>query len=87
MKTLSSVACAMLMSISAVAWAQDTRTKPVDKAAPDYVRCVKILETGSLVKKTKICRTNAEWRRSADDGRKNADDIIMHNRGGVNTNG
>jgi hypothetical protein len=40
---------------------------------PDYVRCQRSLDTGSLVRKTTTCRTNAEWRRveqaSNDDAR------------------
>lgn len=35
---------------------------------PAYIRCERLLESGSLVKKTRLCRTNAEWRRLADIG-------------------
>jgi len=84
--------CALMLSVAPAVFAQQTRAseppvQPIDKSAPNYVRCVKVLETGSLVSKTKICRTNAEWRQSNDNGKKNADDIIMHNRGGINING
>lgn len=30
---------------------------------PEKLRCVKRLETGSLVKKTKVCHTRADWAR------------------------
>ena len=30
---------------------------------PNYIRCLRQLDTGSLVRKTTTCRTNAEWRR------------------------
>lgn len=35
---------------------------------PAYIRCERQLETGSLVRKTRLCRTNAEWRRVGDIG-------------------
>ena len=31
---------------------------------PNYVRCQRTLDTGSLVKKTTSCRTNEAWRRA-----------------------
>jgi hypothetical protein len=30
---------------------------------PNYIRCSKVEETGSIVKKKSICRTNQEWDR------------------------
>ena len=30
---------------------------------PNYIRCKRTLDTGSLVKKTTVCRTNQEWTR------------------------
>lgn len=30
---------------------------------PHYIRCARVGETGSLVKKSSVCRTNEEWRR------------------------
>ena len=45
------------------------------RSDPAYIRCERILETGSLVKKMKYCRTNAEWRRLADIGNETARDM------------
>ena len=42
---------------------------------PAYIRCERQLETGSLVKKTRLCRTNAEWRRLGDIGNDTARDM------------
>ena len=42
---------------------------------PSYIRCERSLETGSLVKKTFSCRTNAQWKSAADTGNDNAREI------------
>jgi hypothetical protein len=39
---------------------------------PNYIRCVRQDETGSLVKKTVSCRTNAQWDAAFKDGNDNA---------------
>lgn len=41
---------------------------PLARDHPAYIRCVRQLETGSPVRKTRFCRTNAEWLRVADIG-------------------
>jgi len=33
---------------------------------PNYIRCKRTLDTGSLVKKSTLCRTNQEWTRVED---------------------
>jgi hypothetical protein len=43
---------------------------------PSYIRCVRNLDTGSLVKKTTSCRTNAEWRRVEQIGNEDASRMI-----------
>lgn len=40
------------------------------------IRCRRVEVTGSLVKKTKICRTVAEWRALATKGNQNAREIF-----------
>jgi hypothetical protein len=47
---------------------------------PNYVRCRQIGETGSLVRKQKICRTNAEWKRASENGARTASDILENGR-------
>lgn len=65
MKTMMFSVAFVLAAVSGPAFAADApkTDKPVqtDKSAPDYIRCVKTLETGSLVKSRKVCRTNAQW--------------------------
>lgn len=39
-----------------------------------YIRCVSSLETASLVKANKTCRTNEQWRRTDERGNDNARD-------------
>lgn len=42
------------------------------RSDPNYIRCEQILQTGSLVKKVKICQTNVRWRKTDDSGNRNA---------------
>jgi len=42
----------------------------------DYIRCRKIDVPGSLVKKMRVCNTNAAWRRIADKGNQDARDSM-----------
>jgi hypothetical protein len=46
---------------------RDASEKAAD--ASDKVVCKKFLDTGSLVKGTRICKTKAEWQHSRDDVR------------------
>lgn len=55
-----------------------------DPKDPNYMRCRKISVTGSLVKKERICKTNAEWARANEDARNNAEDLVGRNRTGTN---
>ena len=57
-------------------------TEKLDSRDPNYMRCRKILETGSLVKKQRICKTNAEWAKVNDEMQRNADNLIGRNRVG-----
>lgn len=57
-------------------------TEKLDPKDPNYMRCRKIQVTGSLVKKERICKTNAEWARASEDAQKNADDLVGRNRTG-----
>ena len=59
-------------------------TEKLDPKDPNYMRCRKIQVTGSLVKKERICKTNAEWARASEDAQKNAGDLIGRNRTGTN---
>lgn len=48
----------------------------LDRNHPAYIRCVRTLDTGSLVKKTTYCRTNAEWARTDRIGNDDARDTM-----------
>jgi hypothetical protein len=63
----------------------DAGAEKLDPKDPNYVRCRKIQVTGSLVKKERICKTNAEWARANEDAQKNAEDLIGRNRTGTNS--
>jgi len=41
----------------------------------DKIICKRFLETGSLVKATKICHKRSEWARIVDANRSNAEDL------------
>jgi hypothetical protein len=61
--------------------------KVTDRRSPDFVRCVSAVETGSLVKRHKTCRTNAEWDRIETEERRNADGVIDGARRAITTAG
>lgn len=42
----------------------------------DYIRCRRIEQPGSLVKKLRVCNTNAGWKRVADKGNQDARDSM-----------
>ena len=63
----------------------DAGVEKLDPKDPNYVRCRKIQVTGSLVKKERICKTNAEWARANEDAQKNVEDLIVRNRTGTNS--
>ena len=43
---------------------------------PDYIRCRRIEQIGSLVRKLRVCNTNAEWKRIVDRGNQDARDSM-----------
>ena len=55
----------------------------LDSDDPQYIRCRKIEETGSLVKKVRTCKTNEQWRALADRVR---DEMGTSMSGGTNGN-
>lgn len=42
----------------------------------DYIRCRRIEQVGSLVRKIRVCNTNAEWKRLADKDNQEARDSM-----------
>jgi hypothetical protein len=54
----------------------------LDPRDPNYVRCKKVDVIGSLVKKERICKTNAQWAAIRDQQTKEADEFIRNSRAG-----
>lgn len=75
----------MLLMIAAIAAPQ---TPPATQAKPDSERriCRKIVDTGSLVRGKRECRTAAEWNTLAGAARLNSEDIVQRNAGGILSN-
>lgn len=77
-----------LLATPAVSFAQTAQSAvKLDKNDPQAIRCRRLEETGSLVRKQRVCKTNAEWRALSEQGNRDADDIISRNRAGMNPNG
>ncbi|MCP1470037.1 hypothetical protein J3E64_001724 [Sphingobium sp. OAS761] len=74
-----------LFAMAMPALAED---KPkLDRNDPNAVRCKRLDVTGSLVRKERICKTNAEWRSISEQQNRDADDLITRSRAGMNPNG
>jgi hypothetical protein len=80
------LAAVLAATVPAGAAIADDEAK-VDKSAPDYVKCRRLDITGSLAKKVRVCKTNAEWSRLAQKGSADADEIQTRNLQGSSTNG
>ena len=48
-----------------------------ERKDPDFIRCVRSDETGSLARKTYSCRTNAQWAEADKIGNQNARDTFQ----------
>jgi hypothetical protein len=83
MKMYKIVTVAALNLLAVAAYAEDP-AKITDRKSPNYVRCVRLEVTGSLVKKTRVCKTNAEWNQIQDNQSREAADLIERNRTGMN---
>lgn len=42
---------------------------------PNYIRCVRVEDTGSLVRKRPVCRTNQQWAIADEAGNREGRDI------------
>lgn len=85
MRIFKAVMASSLILMAMPALAQDKA--PLDKNDPNAVRCKRFQVTGSLVKKERVCKTNAEWRAITEQQNRDADDIITRSRSGMNPNG
>lgn len=83
MNMLKFVTVAVLILLPVAGHAQDP-AKITDRKSPNFVRCVRLEETGSLVKKTRVCKTNAEWTQLQENQSREATDLVERNRSGMN---
>jgi hypothetical protein len=80
-------ALALVAAATPVLAADEKPQAALDRNDPDAVRCRKFLVTGSLVKKERVCKTNAEWRAISEQQNRDADNLIERSRSGMNPNG
>ncbi|MFZ2996493.1 hypothetical protein [Sphingobium sp.] len=85
MQVIKALWASSLILVALPALAQEK--PPLDKNDPNATRCRKFLITGSLVKKERVCRTNAEWRKVSEQQNRDADDLISRSRAGMNPSG
>lgn len=85
MRILKAVIASGLFVIAMPALADE---KPkLDRNDPNATRCKRLAVTGSLVRKERTCRTNAEWKAIGEQQNRDADDIITRSRAGMNPSG
>lgn len=85
MRIFKTMIAASLFAMAFPALAEDSAA--MDRNDPNAVRCKRFPVIGSLVKKERVCKTNAEWRKFNDQQSRDADDLISRNRAGMNPNG
>ena len=68
-------ALAALLS-TAPAFANEGNAKPAAVDPDQAIKCRKVEVTGSLLKKGKVCRTIAEWKRIQENGNRTARAIV-----------
>ena len=85
MRMMKAVLASSLFVLAMPAMAED---KPaMDRNDPNAVRCKRMAMTGSLVRKERTCRTNAEWKKISEQQNRDADDLITRSRSGMNPSG
>lgn len=62
--------------------------KGLESSDPAYIKCLRIAETGSLIGKKRVCRTNAQWGAASETANRETRDMIegMARSGGTNGN-
>lgn len=64
-----------LLAVPALAEEPALAPAKLDRSHPDYVRCETITAIGNRAKRERVCKTNAEWKRLAENARGNARDV------------
>jgi hypothetical protein len=68
-----------LSAAPAAAQSLPAQSVPEQSAAdtdPNKVICKRFADTGSLVRKSKVCRTRAEWSRATEDAQKEGERLL-----------
>ncbi|HKY81009.1 MAG TPA: hypothetical protein VJM09_05995 [Sphingobium sp.] len=62
--------------------------KGLDSSDPAYIKCQRIAETGSLIGKKRVCRTNAQWAAASESANRETRDMVegMARSGGSSGN-
>lgn len=62
--------------------------KGLDSSDPAYIKCQRVGETGSLVGKKRVCRSNAQWDAATNSANRETRDMIegMARSGGSSGN-
>jgi hypothetical protein len=55
----------------------------LDPRDPNAVKCRRLEATGSLIRKERVCKTNAEWRAISEQQNRDADNLIERSRAGM----
>lgn len=85
---MKKINAALVVGLFLAAYPALAEDKPkLDRNDPNAVRCRRLDVTGSLVRKERICKTNAEWRAISEQQNRDADDLITRSRAGMNPNG
>lgn len=65
-----------------------THNASLESSDPNYIKCRKSEVMGSLVKKQRICRTNAQWKEAAALGNEGTREMVegFARSGGTNGN-
>ncbi|MEN2786818.1 hypothetical protein ACFOKI_09190 [Sphingomonas qilianensis] len=68
------MAAALVLVMGASASAEQPKREEAEKSAEprDKLLCKRFTETGSLVAKTRVCKTKADWDRDRDNIRQNS---------------
>lgn len=69
------VAAVAAFFVSGAALAHPHEQAETSVSNPDKIVCKRIIETGSLVKGKRTCKTRAAWSRDAEEGRKKVQEI------------
>lgn len=76
-----------LASMLVLLWAGTaTAERPsprADRNAPTATRCRSMAVTGSLARRERVCKTNAQWAAIRDQQGRDADDFISRSRAGM----